>query len=67
MAQTNLQLPKRNRQQEKQAKGLPDRVRRRHNGSKFNKYAAYRNRKGLPLGRGVPGNKAGKNKVSKNG
>lgn len=56
-------LPKRNRRQEKQAKGLPKRVGRRKRNQKVDKYARYRQFVGKPNGPGKPGNKAGKNKI----
>jgi len=58
----DIALPKRNRRQEKQIKGLPTRVGRRRRGETVNKYDRYRRKVGKPRGPGVPGNKAGKNK-----
>lgn len=65
MADSALVLPKRNRRQEKQIKGLPKRVSRRldSKSGKVDKYARYRNRVGKPNGPGAPGNKSGKNRT----
>jgi hypothetical protein len=59
----SIVLPKRRRNQEKQAKGLPPRVGRRRDpkSGKVDKYGRYRTRRGLPNGPGQPGNKSGKN------
>jgi hypothetical protein len=46
--------------QRRKLKGIPRKSNARR---KARKYESYRMRVGKPLGRGVPGNKSGKNKV----
>lgn len=49
------------KKQQRKLKGIPRKSSRRKLGDKKDKYAAYRNRVGKPRGRGVPGNKSGRN------